>query len=70
MELKTLALDLGVLRVLQDGADTPVQQDPPVSGWYVDPRTGLRVFYDTNTGKFYTMAGGVYIPLGYMNPAP
>jgi hypothetical protein len=66
MELKTLALDLGVLRTLQDEADPPEY----AAGWYVDPQTGQRVFYDPNTQKFYTMAGGVYIPLGYMNPAP
>ena len=66
MELKTLALDLGVVRVLQDGADPPEY----AAGWYIDPQTGQRIFYDPNTQKFYTMAGGVYIPLGYMNPAP
>jgi hypothetical protein len=70
MATKILALNLGVLKTLQDDAGMPVQQDPSVSGWYVDPRTGQRVFYDSNTEKFYTQAGGVYIPLGYMNPAP
>jgi len=72
MELKTLALDLGVFKALQAEADPPMiaQQDPLVSGWYLDPNTGQRVFYDANTQKFYTLAGGVYIPLGYMNPAP
>jgi len=65
MELKTLALDLGVFRVLQAGDDQPYQ-----AGWYVDPITGQRVYYDPNTQNFYTMAGRVYIPLGYMNPAP
>ncbi|RAL68842.1 hypothetical protein C1G86_1578 [Dehalococcoides mccartyi] len=33
----------------------PVRQDPPVAGWYVDPRTGQRIFYDSNTEKFYTL---------------
>jgi len=66
MELKTLALDLGTVRVLQDKADPPVYQ----AGWYVDLSTGQRIFYDPDTQNFYTMAGGVYIPLGYMNPAP
>ena len=66
MELKTLALNLGVFGVLQEGADPPEY----APGWYIDPRTGTRVFYDPNTQAFYTMAGGVYIPLGYMNPAP
>lgn len=66
MELKTLALDLGTFRVLQDGF---IVQEY-AAGWYVDPQTGQRIFYDPNTQKFYTLAGGVYIPLGYMNPAP
>ncbi len=64
MKLKTLSLDLGVLQV---------KADPPVAyqtGWYVDPQTGQRIFYDPNNQNFYTLAGGVYIPLGYMNPAP
>jgi len=65
MELKTLALDLGVIRVLQAGEDQPYQ-----AGWYVDPITGQRVYYNPETQNFYTMAGGVYIPLGYMNPSP
>ena len=66
MELKTLALDLGRVRVLQDGADPPEY----AAGWYFDPQMGQRIFYDPTTQKFYTMAGGVYIPLGYMNTAP
>ena len=64
MELKTLALDLGSVGVLQDGVVSLA------AGWYIDPRTGVRVFYDPNSQNFYTMSGGVYIPLGYMNPAP
>lgn len=66
MELKTLALDLSTFRVLQDGF---IAQEY-AAGWYVDPRTGQRIFYDPNTQEFYTLAGGVYIPLDYMNPAP
>jgi hypothetical protein len=65
MELKTLALDLGMIRVLQAGDGQPYQ-----AGWYLDPVTGQRVYYDPETQNFYTMAGGVYIPLGYMNPSP
>jgi len=64
MELKTLALDLGSVGVLQDRIVSPAP------GWYLDPLTGQRIFYDPNTQNFYTLAGGVYIPLGYMNPAP
>jgi hypothetical protein len=66
METKTLALDLGVYGVLQDGEDQPEY----TAGWYVDPQTGQRIFYDPNTQKFYTLAGWIYIPLGYMNPSP
>ncbi len=69
MALKTLDLSLKVIRVLQDGTDPP-EQALLLPGWYVDPQTGQRIFYDPNSAKFYTMAGGVYIPLGYMNPAP
>jgi hypothetical protein len=28
------------------------------------------VYYDGVTRTFYTLSGGVYLPLGYMNPAP
>jgi len=63
MELKTLALELGVLQA----GDDPPEYAP---GWYVDPATGQPIFYDPNTRTFYTMAGGIYIPLGYMNTAP
>ena len=66
METKTLALDLGIFGVLQEGGEQPEY----TAGWYIDPQTGQRIFYDPNTQKFYTLAGGVYIPLGYMNPAP
>ena len=69
MEIKNLVLDLGAFKVLQEDPD-PKFEDPVLSGWYVDPRTGQRVFYDSTAGKFFTLAGGVYIPLGYMNPAP
>jgi hypothetical protein len=69
MKLKTLALDLGLIEVPhQNGADPPV--DPVAAGYYVDVRTGQQVYFDPNSAKFYTLAGGVYIPLGYMNPAP
>ena len=66
MELTTLALDLGTIKPLQAGTDPPEYQ----AGWYIDPVTGQRIFYDPNTQSFYTMAGGVFIPLGYMNPSP
>ena len=69
METKILKLNLGAFQTLQDVSEDRAG-DPAVSGWYVDPRTGQRVFYDATAGKFYTLAGGVYIPLGYMNPAP
>jgi len=66
MEIKTLAIAMGDFRVLQGTGDSPVL----AAGWYVDLATGARVFYDPKTQNFYTLAGGVYIPLSYMNPAP
>jgi len=69
MALKTLELNLGGFKLLQD-ASVQQLEDPAVSGWYIDSRTGQRIFYDSTAGKFFTLAGGVYIPLGYMNPAP
>ncbi|MDD5082380.1 MAG: hypothetical protein PHU08_03305 [Dehalococcoidales bacterium] len=69
MELKTLAIDLGEFKALGESS-LGQMPEPSVAGWYIDPRTGERVFYDPDTHKFYTLAGGVYIPLGYMNPAP
>jgi hypothetical protein len=69
MALKTLALNFGVMELpLQNGSDPP--EDPVLPGRYVDTRTGQQVIYDPATQKFYTLAGGVYIPMGYMNPAP
>lgn len=69
MALKTLELNLGGFKLLQDDSIQQLE-DPAVSGWYIESRTGQRVFYDSTAGKFFTLAGGVYIPLGYMNPAP
>ncbi|MDO8715671.1 MAG: hypothetical protein Q7J73_02520 [Dehalococcoidales bacterium] len=64
MEFKTLALDLGSVGVLQNSFVALA------AGWYIDPLTGVKVFYDPNTQNFYTLSGGVYIPLGYMNTTP
>ena len=69
MTLKRLNLELDLARALQDGPALALQE-PVAAGWYVDPLSGQRVFFDPAQQKFYTMAGGVYIPLGYMNPAP
>jgi hypothetical protein len=63
METKTLELNLGGIRPLQASA----QEYAP--GWYVDPETGQPVYYDGVTRTFYTLSGGIYLPLGYMNPA-
>ena len=52
------------------GGSVPPDDGLLLPGWYVDPQTGQRIFYDPGSEKFYTMAGGVYIPLAYMNPAP
>lgn len=62
--MKTLELNLGGIKPLQS---TPQDYTP---GWYVDPRTGQAVYYDATSQSFYTLAGGVYLPLGYMNTAP
>jgi len=62
--MKTLELKLGGIRALQ--ADTQEY----VSGWYVDPNTGVPVYYDGVSRNFYTLSGGVYIPLAYMNTSP
>ena len=62
--MKTLELNLGVIK--------PQQAEPPVytRGWYVDPQTGQPIYYDPDTQNFYTMQGGIYLPLGYMNTTP
>ncbi len=64
MAIKTLELNLGGIQSLQ------VSPQEYVPGWYVDPETGQLVYYDGETRTFYTLSGGIYIPLGYMNPAP
>ncbi|AQW61794.1 hypothetical protein B1779_00440 [Dehalococcoides mccartyi] len=69
MKLKTLSIELGEFKALQESA-LGQMPEPSAAGWYIDPRTGERVFYDPDSHKFYTLAGGIYIPLGYMNPAP
>ena len=59
--MKTLELNLGGIRPLQ------ANSQEYVSGWYVDPDTGIPVYYDGVSRNFYTLSGGIYIPLGYMN---
>ncbi len=68
--MKTLNLDLGNVGKVMKGFGTLQADAGQPAGWYVDPRTGAQVYYDPDSQTFYTMAGGVYIPLGYMNPAP
>ena len=62
--MKTLQFDLGVIRPLQAG----VQEYS--AGWYVDPRTGMPIYYDPDTRNFYTMSGGVYLPLMSLSTPP
>ena len=62
--MKTLELKLGGIRPLQ------AESEGYIPGWYIDPQTGQPVYYDGEAQAFYTLSGGVYIPLGYMNPAP
>ncbi|MDV2988807.1 MAG: hypothetical protein P3T54_01420 [Dehalogenimonas sp.] len=69
MAFKTLNLELKPFAAQGNGA-IALAEDPVAPGWYVDPATGQHIFYDPVAGKFFTAAGGVYIPLSYMNPAP
>jgi hypothetical protein len=62
--MKTLELNLGLIQPQQ------AQPQEYSEGWYVDPQTGQPVYYNPETRNFYTLAGGIYIPLGYMNTAP
>ena len=62
--MKTLDLNLGAIRPLQ------TDSQKYTSGWYVDAQTGQPVYYDPDTRNFYTLSGGIYLPLGYMNTAP
>ena len=62
--MKTLELNLGGIRPLQ------ANSQEFITGWYVDPDTGVPVYYDGVSRNFYTLSGGIYIPLGYMNTSP
>jgi len=66
MELKTLALDLGVVKVLDGKADPPAY----APGWYVDTRTGQSVYFDGNTQRFYALQNGIFVPLATWYGAP
>ncbi len=57
--IKTLAINLGTVRAMQ----TPYQP-----GWYVNPSTGQRYYYDGK--QWYVYTAGLLTALGYMNPAP
>jgi hypothetical protein len=63
MKLRTMALEVGTL-----GVNSNPQEY--TAGWYVDPNTGQQVYYDPATRNFYTQAGGIYVPMSYMNTAP
>ncbi len=62
--MKTLQLELGIIRPLQAN----VQEY--VAGWYIDPRTGMPIYYDPEERNFYTMSGGVYLPLMSLSTPP
>ena len=66
MTTKTMALDLGQVRAMQDDQVPALYRE----GWYVDPATGQRIYYDAETDRVYTPAGGEYYPLAVWNPAP
>jgi hypothetical protein len=59
MTLKTLTLDLGTVSALQYS-----------TGWYYDPNTGQRYYYNAAQNQWYVSLGGYLYALGYMNPAP
>lgn len=65
MSIVDLDLDLGGIRALGDDGETQY-----LPGWYYDPVTGIYFYYDPTKNTFFTAQGGVYYPLGYMNPAP
>ena len=62
--MKTLELNLGGIKPLQ------ANSQEFITGWYVDSGTGVPVYYDGVSRNFYTLSGGIYIPLGYMNSSP
>jgi len=62
MVTKTLVLSLGSISAMQVTGYT--------TGWYRDPITGERYYYDAATGKWYLLVSGLLYPLSidYLSP--
>ncbi len=60
--IKTLKLDLGIVRAMQVPSLS--------SGWYVNPVTGQRYYYNAAERQWYVYAAGLLYAMSYMNPAP
>ncbi len=65
MTIKSLGLNLGAI-------DPVVGQQLAVSGYYIDPITGQKYYYDAVQNKWYSVtASGLLVALStYMNSAP
>ncbi len=59
-----------ILEIGSPGIVALAAQVALTSGWYRVAATGQLVYYDAASDTLYTAQGGIYIPLGYMNPAP
>ena len=59
-----------ILEIGSPGIVALAAQVALTSGWYRVSTTGQLVYYDAASDTLYTAQGGIYIPLGYMNPAP
>lgn len=69
MTLKPIITDLGISL---GGADPIVGQQLAVSGYYYDPITGQKYYYDATQNQWYSVtASGLLVALSsYMNSAP
>jgi hypothetical protein len=65
MTIKTLQVSLGSISLGQQLA---------ASGWYTDPATGQRYYYNAVQNQWYVSVGGYFYPISAlavnMNPAP
>jgi len=67
----TLAPKITDFKLRLGGADPVVGQQLVSSGWYYDPATGQRYYYDTIQKQWYVYAAGYLYPLAtWMYPAP
>jgi len=71
--IKTLEVSLGEVRGFNiAGTDPIVGEKLAASGYYYDPLTGNKYYYDVNLDKWYSVtASGLFVALTtYMSPAP